>query len=302
MHLLRSWMFVPGNNERYLEKARGLDLDVALLDLEDGVPSDQKDDARERIRGALSADWPDYPSPYVRINDVGTSYWRDDLEAVVVGGLAGVCVSKVESEQDILRVSSALLDLETSRGIPPGTVRIVAAIESARGLLASPAIARAHPRMAALIFGGEDFALDVGFVNPQDPAARAHVTARSSVVIAAASAGIASVDQVFADMNDHDGFVADADFGRNLGFDGKSTFNPRHIDYLNRCFAPSDEQLVEAQEVVAAFEEAARSGHGSVAVRGRLVDRPIAIRAERALSLGQRVHDRTAHRKGGGNP
>lgn len=279
----RSWMFVPGNKARYLEKAAESEVDCVLLDLEDGVLPDQKVVAREMVASCMTTSF--RPQRYVRVNAVATTWHRDDLEAVVLPGIDGICLSKCEGPGEVELLSSRLSRLEAERSIPEGSVRILAAIESAAGLLAAAEIARGGPRVVGLIFGAEDFALDLGLGTAREAEAAELLYARSSIVVAAGAAHVASVDGVFPDLDDEKGMEDDALRARRLGFSGKSTFNPRQVELINRVFSPRPDEVAYAQKVVAAFEEAERRGDASVAVGGQLVDRPIVMRAQRILAL-----------------
>ena len=290
---LRSWMFVPGNRQRFLDKAlaTGEDasgVDAVFLDLEDGVPFAEKPMARELIPAALRRP-PGGPMRLVRLNAIGTDAFQLDLEQVLVPGIDGVCAPKVEHPDTIAELSQALAAYETGAQLPPGTVRIVAAIESATGLLAAPAIAAADPRMVAVMFGAEDFALDLGLGTEREGEARELQYARSAIVIAAAAARIISIDGVFPNLDDEEGLVRDVVQARRLGFTAKSTFNPRQIELINRVFSPSPDEVEYARKVTAAFEAAQARGDGSVAVGGQLVDRPIVLRAQRILELAAHV-------------
>ena len=176
-------MFVPGNRERFLEKASTCDSDGVLLDLEDGVLPADKERAREMTAAALDGPW-GRPLRYVRLNALDTQWFEGDLEAVVRPGLDGVCMTKVARSDDVLRGAAILDALERKAGMEPGSVRILAAIESARGLINAPAIAEAHPRLVGLMFGAEDYALDVGLGTHRQGEAAELIHARSSIVVA----------------------------------------------------------------------------------------------------------------------
>lgn len=298
--LRRSWMFVPGHTSRFVEKAAGVPADTVFLDLEDGVPVPEKPAARRLVGEVLAR--PDFgPRRFVRLNSIVSPWYADDLGAVVVGGLDGVCLPKVESVTEVLDLAGRLDGLERARSMASGTVRVVVAIESARGLLAAPAIAASHPRVEALMFGAEDFALDLGLGTHRTAESRDLIHARSSVVIAAASARVGSIDGVFPDLDDPEGLAADILQARRLGFTGKSTFNPRQLDDINRAFSPSPDEIDYAKKVVAAFEIAQSRGEGSVAVGGQLVDLPIVMRAKRLLEASASVTMAAATRRPGGD-
>jgi citrate lyase subunit beta/citryl-CoA lyase len=279
---VRSWMFVPGNRDRFVQKAKTSAADGILLDLEDGVLPSEKAEARRAVAVALSEDWVG-PARYVRVNALSTPWLTPDIEAVIIPGIEGICLTKVLTADDIRNVSAQIDALERKRGMKPGAVKILAAIESALGLINAYAIATADPRLAGLIFGAEDYALDLGLGARREKEAAELIYARSSIVNAATAAQILSVDGVFPDLNNPDGLLEDVRQARRLGFTSKSTFNPRQIDMINEEFAPKPEELEYARKIAAGFREAEARGDASVAVGGQLVDRPIVLRALRML-------------------
>lgn len=282
---LRSWMFVPGNRQRFLDKVYELETppDAVFFDIEDGVIPEEKPVAREFIREVLGRALPG-PLRTVRVNAVGTDWFREDLEQVLVPGLEALTVPKVESAAEILVVADALEGFD-----PDGEVGIVAAIESAKGLINAAEIAAAHPRVLALMFGAEDYALDLGLGTKREAEAGELIYARSALVVAAAAARAISIDGVFPDLDDPEGLLADVVQARRLGFSAKSTFNPRQIDVINERFSPTPDELEYAQRVADGFAEATARGDASVAVGGQLVDRPIVLRAQRLLALAEEL-------------
>jgi citrate lyase subunit beta / citryl-CoA lyase len=289
MDLLRSWMFVPGNSEKMLNKAIGLDsLDVAMFDLEDGAPPHQKDLARQLVGEILSRP-AGGPRRYVRINAIATDRMEADLQAVVRPSLEGLVLPKVDRADEAILVNRWLDEQEPRAGLPPGSIGLIAAIESASGLLNAPAIAAATPRMVGLMFGAEDFGLDLGLPTNREAEARELIYARSAMVVAAASAHVQCVDGVWPDIHDLDGVRRDAIQARRLGFSGKSTFHPGQIDIINEVFSPSAAEVEHARRVVDAFEEAQAADQGAVAFGGQLIDLPIVERARRVLRLAEAV-------------
>jgi len=276
---LRTWMFVPGNRQRFLDKIYEVDTppDAVFFDLEDGVIPEEKPAAREMVAEVLRRAQPG-PLRTVRVNAVGTDWFRDDMETIAVAGLEGVCVPKVERPEDVLEVARHLERLD-------GDVGIVVAIESAAGLIHAPEIAAAHPRVVAVMFGAEDYALDIGLGTKREGEAADLLYARSALVNAAAAARVLSIDGVFPDLDDPDGLLADIVQSRRLGFGAKSTFNPRQVELINERFSPTPDELAYARTVADAFEEAMARGDASVAVGGQLVDRPIVLRALRLLEV-----------------
>jgi citrate lyase subunit beta/citryl-CoA lyase len=285
-------MFVPCNRPRFLEKVYepGPQPDGVFFDLEDGVVPKAKQSARENAAAVLREARPG-PFRAVRVNAVGSSWFEHDIDAVLGPGLEGLCIPKVQSADDLKPVLELL-----QRRDPRGSVRIIAAIESAAGLLRAPAIAAAHDRVLAIMFGAEDYALDVGLSTKREAEAAELVYARSAIVVAATAARVISIDGVFPDLDDQAGLLADIARARRLGFRAKSTFNPRQVALINEHFSPTEEELEYAGRVVAAFEEAGQRGDAAVAVGGQLVDLPIVRRAQSLLALADRLAQERAAR------
>ena len=288
MRNMQSWLFVPGHREKMIDKAFGLELDAMVLDLEDGVPPAEKDDAR-RLVGQALAQRRTGPSCFVRTQSVDNDAIAADLNAVVRPGLAGLMLPKSEQADDLRRLDAMLTEHESRAGLETGTVRLVAIVESARGLIAAPAIAAACPRMVGLLFGAEDFALDLGIPAVRQGETGQMLYARSAVVVAAASQGLQAVDRVYLDVADADGLRSETKLGRELGFTGKVLIHPNQINVVHECFAPSHMQIEHARRVVEAFDKAQAEGHGSITVAGQLVDLPIVEKARRVLELQRKL-------------
>ncbi len=282
---MRSWMFVPGNRDRFLAKAASSNADCVLLDLEDGVLPESKVQAREMVSAALHGEF--RPMRFVRVNASGTPWHLDDLVSVIASKPDGICLPKCNTPKDVVELAARLDTLETVFGVVCGTTRIVGAIESPQGILNAPAIALADPRLLGLMLGAEDLALELGLGTAREAEAAQLIYPRSALVIACAAAAVVSIDGVYPNLDDASGMAEDALRARRLGFSAKSTFNPRQVAVINETFSPRAEELEYAEEVAWAFEEAERRGDASVAVRGQLVDRPIAMRARRLLERAQ---------------
>jgi citrate lyase subunit beta/citryl-CoA lyase len=288
---MRSLMFVPGNRERMIERALGLGefrpggLDVAVLDLEDGVPAASKEDARGRVASALGRASHDGPGPlrYVRIRRALSDDGAADLDAIVRSGLDGIMAPKVRRENEIAWLADELDVRERDARIPRGTVRIIPSIESAAALLEAPRIAAASDRVIGLTFGSEDFALDLGLPTIREAEALELVYARSATVIAAAAAHKLSFDGIFPDIQDTTGLRADCLRARRLGFTGKTLVHPGQIEIVNEVFSPTIEEVEHARQVIAAYDEGAARGAGAVALDGQMLDAPVVERARRIV-------------------
>ncbi len=282
--LARSLMFVPGHREKMVAKASVLQtLDLAMFDIEDGVPPAEKDTARSLLEAKL----PMLPSPrprrFVRVNAIASDRFAKDVAAVVVPGVEGLALPKVESPDEVRAAERDVARREGETGASGLT--FIVAIESARGLLRAPEIAAASPRVMGLMFGAEDFANDLGLPTDRRGAARELAQARAQVVFAAASAHVQSYDGVWPEIADLDGLRRDSIQARELGFTGKTLIHPGQIDTINAVFTPSEADVDLARRVVAAFEEAVRRGEGAIAFGGQLIDLPIVERARRVVAL-----------------
>ena len=288
MDLLRSWMFVPGHRQRMIDKAFGLSADAIMLDIEDGVAPNEKDAARKNIGASLGREKSaGSPARFVRINAIGHARMDADLEAVVRPGLEGVVCPKVDTVEEVRTVDAILNDKEPKNKLARGSVKLLIAIESPRGLLNAPAIAAASPRVAGLLFGAEDFGREIGLPAVREGEARDLLYARSSIVVAAAAAHVQAVDGVWVDLNDSAGLLGFAKQSRRLGFSGMSCIHPSQVDAINTTFSPTAEEIDYCQKVLQAFEEANARGDGSIAFGGQLIDRPIVERARRTIDMAR---------------
>ena len=293
---MRSLMFVPAHRERMVERALGLgefgpsELDVAILDLEDGVPPAAKDEARRLIAEVLARASRDGRGPirFVRIRRALSDDGNGDLDAVVRPGLAGIMAPKVRRPDEVEWISERLDALERDAKIAHGTIRIIPSIESAAALIEAPRIAKASDRVAGLAFGSEDFALDLGLPTKREGEAADLLFARSAMVIAAASAGKLAFDGIWPDIKDAAGLRADALRARRLGFAGKTLIHPDQTLVVNEIFMPTAVEVEEARRVVHAFDEALARGEGAVALDGRMLDAPVVERARRVLRAVER--------------
>ena len=295
MLLLRSLLYVPAHRPRMVQRALGLGefasggLDVAILDLEDGVPPDEKDRARAGVAAALGlASNGEGPARYVRVNrDLGA---RDaDLAAVMRRGLDGIVAPKVDRPEEVADLARDLDEREDAGRIERGSIRIVPSIESAQGLLAAHAIASCSDRVIALLFGGEDFARDLGLPAERVAEAADLLYARSAIAVAATAARRQAIDGVWPDVTDDAGLRRDAVQARRLGFSGKSAIHPGQIETINDVFSPSPAEVSYARRVIDAFDGARVKGLGAVALDGKMLDAPIVERARRTLAQNDRV-------------
>jgi len=281
-------MFVPGHRQKMIDKALGLDADAIMLDIEDGVAPNEKDTARKNIADSLGREKaPRTPARFVRINAIGHTRMDADLEAVVRSGLEGLVCPKVDTVDEVRTIDAILNRKEQLNRLEKGSVKLLIAIESPRGLLNAAAIAAACPRIIGIMFGAEDFGREIGLPAVREGEARDLIYARSSIVIAAASAHVQAIDGVWVDLNDTAGLLAFAKQSRQLGFSGMSCIHPAQVQAINNTFSPTAEEIDYCQRVLRAFEEANARGDGTIAFGGQLIDRPIVERARRTVEMAK---------------
>ena len=280
--LRRSMMFVPGNNPGMIRDAHIYGADSIMFDLEDSVAYTEKDAARLLVYNALRSLNFGSRETVVRINDLSSGLGIEDLEAVVRAGVQGVRLPKTDSAQDVIDCEREIARIERESGIPVGTTGMMAAIESANGVLNAAEIARASNRLIGIALGAEDYVTDLKTTRSDGIEL---LFARCMILNAARAAGIAALDTVYSDVNNEEGFLAEAMLIKKLGFDGKSVINPRQIEPLHRVFMPSEKDLNKARLIMAAIEEANSRGSGVASLKGKMIDKPVVTRARRLLDL-----------------
>ncbi|GJG37772.1 citrate lyase subunit beta [Prevotella lacticifex] len=275
-------MFVPGNNPGMMQDAFIYGPDSIMLDLEDSVTLAEKDTARLLVYNALRT--VDYGNieMVVRINPLSTPYGHKDVEAVVKAGVDVVRMPKTETADEVREVETAIEKVETELGCV-GRTKIMAAVESALGVVNAYAIATASKRMMGIALGAEDYCANLK--TQRTPEGTELLLARQTIVVAARAAGIDCIDTVFSNLNDMDAFRREVETIKKLGFDGKSIINPRQIEIVNEVFTPSQKDIDKAVAIVGALHEAARRGSGVIALNGKMIDKPVVIRAQHTIDL-----------------
>lgn len=280
--LRRSMLFVPGNNPGMIRDAYIYGSDSIMFDLEDSVSMHEKDAARFLVYSALTTINYGKKELVVRINDLNSGLGVKDLEAIVRARPNIIRLPKTETAQDILDCEAEILRIEREAGIPEGSTQMMAAIESARGVLNAYAIATASPRLVAIALGAEDYVTDLKTTRSDGTEL---FFARCMILNAARAAGIDAIDTVYSDINNEEGFLKEVELIRKLGFDGKSVINPRQIPPLHQAFVPSEKDLKKARAIMDAIQEANARGSGVASLNGKMIDKPVVIRAERLLEL-----------------
>jgi citrate lyase subunit beta/citryl-CoA lyase len=251
------------------------------------VPPAEKAQARRIVRRAIPALAALGHTVHVRVNPVDSGLARDDLAAVVCPELSGIGLPKAESAQDVRDIDVLIREQELEHGVKPGTLALIPAIESARGVLRCEEICRASTRLAAITLGADDYTADLGVHRTRE--GRELDYARQVMVVCARATGIVALDTPFADFRDEEGLLRESEWVRSLGLKGKYLIHPSQIEPVNRVFRPAEEEVAYARRVVAAFDEEVARGHAAVQVDGRMVDTPVAKRARALIELAEAI-------------
>ncbi len=289
----RCMLFLPGNAPKMMINGNYLGSDAVIFDLEDAVAPDQKDAARVLVRNILRDLDFSKVETIVRINSIDTAYWQLDLDNILPCKPDIIMLPKSSCAQDIELVDDYISALEEKLGYEKNTVKLLPLIETAMGVENAYAIASARSRVTALFLGAEDLTADLRCKRTQAGAEIDY--ARHRLVNAARAAGVDVYDTPFTDVNDDEGIRKDAEYAKGLGFTGKASISPRHIDAINEVFSPSLADIRYAYEVMDAIALAKEQGKGAIALRGKMIDAPIVTRAkqtiEAANALGIRKED-----------
>jgi citrate lyase subunit beta/citryl-CoA lyase len=280
---MRSLLFVPGGSSRMMAKAAGSGADVVIFDLEDAVHPDKKPEARGLVVEALQGPRAG-PARYVRVNALDTAWCADDLAAVLPAGPDGIVLPKPNGPEDLQHLDALIARGEIAAR--RGATRIIAVCtETPAATLSLAAKSWAHPRLAGLLWGGEDLSAAIGATTNRDPAGAytaPFALARSLCLLAARAAGVVPIDAVFTDFRDGDGLARETDAARRDGFSAKAAIHPGQIDIINARFTPTEAERDWAARVIALFAEGAS---GVVTMDGVMLDAPHLEQARRIMGL-----------------
>jgi len=283
--LRRTMLYVPGNNAGMIKDAGIYPTDCIMFDLEDSVSVAEKDSARFLVYEALMKI--DYPGKeiLVRVNALDSEAGIQDLEAIVRTGKAAIRLPKTETATDVLQCEAMIQHIEKESGMKTGTTKMMAAIESAAGVLNAKEIAAASERLIGIAIGAEDYVTDLKTTRSEN--GMELMFGRSMVLLAARAAGIDAIDTVYSDVNNEEGFREEVKLIKQLGFDGKSIINPRQIKTVHEIFTPSHKDIDKSLAILNAMKEANEKGSGVIALNGKMIDKPVVLRAQRILYLAK---------------
>jgi len=281
----RSMLFLPGNNPNLLINGNCLGADAVIFDLEDAVSPAEKDAARILVRNTMR--YMDFRGceKIVRINSIDTAFWKLDIDEILPWKPDLVLLPKTSSAADVLAADAYMTEVEQKLGLERNTVGLMPLIETALGVENAYAIASAAERVKALFLGAEDLTADLQCKRTKE--GREIEYARTRLVVAARAAGVDVYDTPFTDVNDDEGIWTDARLAKALGFTGKASISPRHVEVINSVFSPTQKEVDYAYEVMDAIALAKSQGKGAIALHGKMIDAPIVARAQRTIAMAQ---------------
>lgn len=274
--MIRSLLYVPGNVEKMIVKARDTAADALILDLEDAVAAEQKPDARALVAQMLREIDFGEKEIFVRVNPLATEWGLEDARAAVAAGATGFVIPKAENPDDVLTVSAIMQSRPRER-----QGKIFCLVETPRGVFASLALASVGDVVAGLMFGAADLARGLGSTLSEDE--HEVFVARSQVLLAARAAGVTAYDTPHFAIADLDGLRRRCQAVRNLGYDGKTVIHPSHLAIVNEVFAPTADQIAAAERVIFALAEAQAAGRGVASLDGKMIDQVHLAAARKVL-------------------
>lgn len=283
--LRRSLLYVPGNMPSMLQNIPLFQCDAVQIDLEDAVPYSEKDAARILVRRFLDNYTTRNKEILIRINGLDTKWALDDLKAVLPAKPDGIRLPKADSPEIVEHLDTLLTEYEEELGLKVGFFRILPSIETAEGVLNAPKTAKASDRLIGLAFGAEDYTATMEINRTKT--GEELFNARMNVLWGAKAAGIQAIDTIFADVNDMDALRAETELIKKLGFTGKCMVNPRQIEIIHEVFAPKQEEVNYALEVMEAIKRAREMGTGVISLKGKMIDRPVVVRAARVINTAR---------------
>lgn len=283
--LVRSLLFVPGNNSRFLEKAKTIPADIVCFDLEDSVPDNEKKNARQLIKETLKRRSEYKSDVYVRINSPSSDKTTDDLKEIVAKGIDGIVIPKVNNVKELKKIEKILSSLEKKRKLKP--IELMPSIESAEGVVNAYDIASCTKRVVALVFGIFDLLNDMGIEYTKQ--AEGAKYARAKIPLDARAAGTYAVDAIWQDLKDTNGLREDCITGRNFGYSGKSIIHPDQIQVAHEIFYPNNTEIEWAEKVYKKYLEATKTGRGATSIEGKMIDEVHYKRAKALLQAAKRI-------------
>ncbi len=279
--LFRSLIFVPGNNPRFLEKAKEIQADIVCFDLEDSVPDNEKVKARKLIKSALNSRKLYKSSIFVRTNSPTSGKIPSDLKEIIQKGIDGIVIPKVNNIKEMKKIEKILSGLEKKQKLKP--LQIIPSIESAEGVVNTFSIASFGKRVSAVVFGVFDLLNDIGVEYTKESEGAKY--SRGKIPVDAHAAGIVAIDAIWQDLKDSKGFQKDCKIGKGLGYSGKSIIHPDQISIVHKSFHPNKSEILWAEKVCKIYSESTKKGKGATTVDGKMIDEVHFKQAKALLEL-----------------
>jgi len=287
-HLLRSLMFVPGHDEKLIDKAANSPCDVLLLDLEDSVqPSLNKENARSLIKRKINSGVLKKHSVFPRINDRESGELLKDLYELTIPGVEGFMYPKSKTGEDVYFIDKLLETIEHEKKIPIGSFKLIPLIETAAAVLNAQDICKASRRTIAIAYGCEDFISDIEGIH--DLGESSLFTPRALIAMAARANNIIPIDTVHIAVHDLDGLEKNLKIARNLGFEGMLLLNPKEIPLVHKYFSPSDKEINDAQEIIDLSELANAQNIGVAIINNKFIGPPMLRAAKKIMRKHQLI-------------
>ena len=283
----RTCLYMPGANQRALEKAKTLDADTVIFDLEDAVAPELKDEARENVCAAVESKSYGFREVVVRINGLDTEWGKADLEAMMISNPDAILAPKVDTQEDIFQLSAAMD--QADQGVD---TKLWVMIETPQAIMNIREIGAAAnaTRLSVFVMGTNDLAKEMFAVS--SPQREAFQYALSCTLMAARANGLLAIDGVFNDINDSDGLLQECKQGKLLGFDGKSVIHPSQLATTARVFSPTEEEIIQSRAIVEAFMQPENQSKGAIKVNGKMTERLHLEQAERIIAIAEAIENR----------
>lgn len=289
-YLLRSMLFVPGYNEKFMTKAVDCDADALILDIEDSVPAVSRPSAREMIRNFLTNRAFANKQVFIRVNELLTKDLEEDLKLIECPDIMGIVTPKIYSAEDLLAFEKKILEKEREYGKPEGKVKLAPLIETAGAVMNLTEIAKASKRTIALLYGGEDFLSDVW--GKHIPDVDSFFVARGQVVMAARMNGLLPIDTPFLDLKNEEGYKHDQRKSAALGFAGDLLVTPQQIEWAHEIYTPTNGELERSKAILAVAEEIRKQGGGIVKLNGKMIGPPVMKQAQRVMDIYKLIEEK----------
>lgn len=282
-YLLRSMLFIPAHNPKFLHGAPESPADAVIFDLEDAVPESMKETARKNLEDLLSSGAMQGRQVFVRVNEIGTETFMEEMALVRFRDLTGFVVPKLQTREEMEKVDALVGEQERLWNVPEGKTRLLPLIETASAVLNLQDLIRGSGRIVALLFGGEDY-LDSVWGRHDEPPKSLEVP-RALVAMAARANGLLPIDTPYLDLRNEEGFIAEEKESAAMGYAGVLLVTPRQIPWAHKCFSPGPEEVSHARAVLEAVKEAKERGDSIAKLDGRMIGPPMRKRAEKVMEI-----------------